>query len=166
MVPVRYSKLVSALGELGMHVDLSTLSSRIILQKRAYFLQAFGLPIGYSFGWYVFGPYSSELTKEAYAGEGLERTVTISSIFNRAIMVYENRFRTFFSQVFELSQSGHGEEYWLELLSSLHYLGTARGASPSREGVFSLLSQLKPNKFEPTDMDRAWGVLNRHRLLN
>jgi len=47
-------------------IDLCSLDTRVILQKKVYFLQEFGCKLGYNFGWYLKGPYSTDLTRDAY----------------------------------------------------------------------------------------------------
>jgi len=44
----------------------SDFNSRLILQKTVYLMREFGLNIGYSFSWYLRGPYSPNLTRDTY----------------------------------------------------------------------------------------------------
>ena len=46
--------------------SLDTLDDRILLQKKVYLAQDIGLPLGYGYGWYIHGPYSTDLTAAAY----------------------------------------------------------------------------------------------------
>ena len=41
-------------------------NERLILQKTIYLMQSFNLFIGYHFNWYIRGPYSPVLTKDAF----------------------------------------------------------------------------------------------------
>ena len=43
-----------------------TIEDRLKLQKTIYLLEEFGLNLGYGFGWYKYGPYSSDLVQDAY----------------------------------------------------------------------------------------------------
>ena len=58
-------KLAKCIEELGLQLD--TLRDRKIFQKKIYFLQQFGFNLGYGYGFYIYGPYSSELTKDAFS---------------------------------------------------------------------------------------------------
>src|SRR5262245_35544812 len=56
-----------ALDALGHALDLADFDRRLILQKTVYLVQAAGVHLGYSYRWYLRGPYSSELTRDAFA---------------------------------------------------------------------------------------------------
>src|SRR5262245_54613820 len=56
-----------ALDALGHELDLSDFDLRLILQKTVYLIQASKVDLGYSFGWYLRGPYSPGLTRDAFA---------------------------------------------------------------------------------------------------
>ncbi|MCH5279620.1 MAG: hypothetical protein J1E60_07530 [Christensenellaceae bacterium] len=45
---------------------LETINDRILLQKKVYLAQDIGLPLGYGYSWYIYGPYSPDLTAVAY----------------------------------------------------------------------------------------------------
>src|SRR5208337_4878465 len=47
--------------------DMDEFKIRIKYQKIVYLLQAYGLPVGYGFGWYLKSPYSSELAHALYS---------------------------------------------------------------------------------------------------
>jgi hypothetical protein len=56
-----------ALDALGHDLDLSDFDGRLLLQKTIYLAQAAGVDLGYTFGWYLRGPYSPSLTRDAFA---------------------------------------------------------------------------------------------------
>lgn len=56
-----------ALDQLGLSPRLTTFSERLILQKAVYLAQAAGVQLGYHYNWYLRGPYSPSLTKDAFA---------------------------------------------------------------------------------------------------
>jgi uncharacterized protein YwgA len=45
---------------------MSTFGSRIKLQKLVYILKSLGIHFGYDFTWYIYGPYSPDLTRDGY----------------------------------------------------------------------------------------------------
>jgi hypothetical protein len=63
----RQIALKLVLKELGAQATLKTFDDRLILQKTVYLVQQFGIPLGYSFSWYLRGPYSRDLTADAFA---------------------------------------------------------------------------------------------------
>src|SRR3989344_71579 len=56
----------SILKRIYTSFDMSTFSNRLRLQKVIYFIQEMGINLGYSFSWYLYGPYCPDLTKDAY----------------------------------------------------------------------------------------------------
>lgn len=66
------------LDELGVSSEGGTLEDRKRVQKAVYIGQEAGADLGYTFGWYLLGPYSHELTECYYSlrggiGEGDDR---------------------------------------------------------------------------------------------
>jgi len=62
-----------ALDALGLPLSLSTFDDRLILQKTISIAQVAGVDLGYHFHWYLRGPYSPSLTRDAFAvAAGLE----------------------------------------------------------------------------------------------
>lgn len=48
-------------------VSLNSIDARIVFQKMVLIAQKLGLNMGdYEYGWYVYGPYSADLTVDAY----------------------------------------------------------------------------------------------------
>jgi uncharacterized protein YwgA len=51
----------------GEDIDMRAgFDNRIKLQKLIYILQSEGIDLNYNFTWYIYGPYSSELTRDGY----------------------------------------------------------------------------------------------------
>jgi uncharacterized protein YwgA len=59
-----------ALDQLGLPARLSSFDDRLILQKAVYLAQAAGVELGYFFHWYLRGPYSPSLTRDAFTMVG------------------------------------------------------------------------------------------------
>lgn len=55
-------RLKLVLDHLGISPDVSTLQNRICIQKAIFLAKYAGVDLGYSYNWYVHGPYSPELT--------------------------------------------------------------------------------------------------------
>lgn len=55
-------------------MDISSLTNRIILQKKIYLLQKFGFDLGYDYKWYWYGPYSVLLNKDYYNIDKMDNT--------------------------------------------------------------------------------------------
>lgn len=66
---VALKELTKQLEERGVNLEfgIENFEQRLILQKLVYILQEFGVPLNYSFNWYMHGPYSPELTSDAFS---------------------------------------------------------------------------------------------------
>ena len=65
------------LDALGQDLDLADFNRRLVLQKTVYLVQAAKVDLGYTFRWYLRGPYSPGLTRDAFSLRGcLERPVS------------------------------------------------------------------------------------------
>jgi len=114
------------LRELGIPLDISTLDDRKRVQKAVYLGQRSGIDLGYRFGWYLLGPYSTDLTRDYFAlsaalddGEALPARVLRDE--TRKSLA---RVRPLMNVPEEVNLE---QEDWLELLASLHYLQTISG---------------------------------------
>jgi uncharacterized protein YwgA len=54
------------LDKLGLDCSMKSFENRLILQKAVYLCQAAGVNLGYYYQWYLYGPYSPSLTRDAY----------------------------------------------------------------------------------------------------
>lgn len=140
-----------ALRELGQNIDLTGFDRRLILQKSVYLLQAAGVNFGYSFSWYLRGPYCSSLTSDLFAifaeldenlddwrlDEGISKSIGSAKTF--------------------LSQSPVEPDLarWLELLASIHFLVVKKKdvLPEDVDGIQQILSKYKKNY--STDQIRA-----------
>lgn len=59
--------LILALNAVDVPLRLRSFDHRLIIQKAVYLIQKAGLDLGYNFRWYLRGPYSSALTRDAFA---------------------------------------------------------------------------------------------------
>jgi hypothetical protein len=100
------------------------------------------LDLGYRFGWYLKGPYSTDLTKDYYglaeaiasgdrdyAGKSLPEPLRVQLQKVRPLMTVPGNL-------------GLAQEDWLELVSSLHYLRKIQGRA--REQALEILRREKP----------------------
>jgi hypothetical protein len=110
------------LDELDVPANILTVDDRKQLQKAVYLGQVAGVDLGYRFGWYLLGPYSPALTKDYYRlAEAIESGDESYQTQELQKPVRERLHRTLpllaVPDTFPL-----GQEDWLELAASLHYL--------------------------------------------
>ena len=56
-----------AIDGLGLPFLVGTFRDRLIMQKTVYLAQEAGVNLGYYYHWYLYGPYSSSLTRDEFA---------------------------------------------------------------------------------------------------
>lgn len=157
MVTERYLKLLRSFSQMNEPIDLCSLDTRVILQKKIYFLQEFGCKLGYNFGWYIKGPYSTDLTSDAYQVKGLESVLGHADFGISLDDVQEpaEKLKSFLTDIRQLITEEKAEDYWLELAGSLHFLKFKTSAT-TREKAFEKLERDKPGKFSDKDKETMW----------
>lgn len=143
--------------------SIETFADRLIIQKKVYFVQKFGIDMGYHYSWYIKGPYCTALTSSAY--DLIPRGVHQFSDYSLnadAIRLLErvNNLEQLKDKV-NLSK-----EDWYELIASVDYLRTSYSwlEDKTKEGVFEKLMADKP-QFTRAQFDYAWEVLEQQGLI-
>jgi hypothetical protein len=113
------------LRELGVDPVIETIDDRKRIQKAVYLGQLSGVKLGFRFGWYLMGPYSSALARDYYKLD--ERPDSEKLEFDR--------YRLPDSMIEALAgvrclidspPEGMDKDDWLELLASYHFLAKVR----------------------------------------
>ena len=133
-------RLFACLKMLGISPRMETFSERKRVQKMVYLLdKVFHLNFGYSYNWYLHGPYSPELTRIIFdliekEREDIAKPVKLSAADRAKI----SRLKLFLCDDIESTDA-------LELLVSLHYLLNCSSDSDSRiEDAVNFLKSKKP----------------------
>lgn len=131
------------LDALGESHDISSVDDRVRIQKAIYLAQLFGVNLGYSYSWYVKGPYSTSLTRDYYslqeaAAAGADATNTM--VLSPHVLAAIPHTQAFLEkpQGVALTKSA-----WYELLASMHFL--VRQSGYSYDKAVELLSAVKPH---------------------
>lgn len=147
-------------------VDLSTLDKRVEFQKKVYLLKSLGLSLNYKYGSYIKGPYSSSLAEVGFniyespkdsIPENLDEIVPIGDEIEKINLV---------KTLIDNLPRQKNESYWLELISSLHFL-RVNAYPPVRtwENAKSRLARWKPNKFSEMNVEKAIALIEEYKLL-
>lgn len=157
----------------NLPLGLSTFEERFELQKKVYLTQIMGLDMSYRFGWYLRGPYSRELTADAFTlrdllaqGDDEPSRVVLSQRATECI----SKAGAFWSLPDSLQ--GVCEADWLELLASLHYLKHVAYWTPATEprefdSVYRKLIKSKPRfRRQQHAAEAAWQRLNEFGLTH
>lgn len=149
------------LDELDVPSNIETIDDRKRVQKAVYLGQLSGVDLGYRFGWYLKGPYSTELTKDYYslagdiaAGDRDYEKVELQGSLRERLQTIRPLMEV--PEGIPLSP-----ESWLELVSSLHFLYKVRGLN--KEAALNVLKEEKPQLSEFAD--NAEEVLHHVNLL-
>ena len=123
MVERHLSVLKLLLDEAGIGTDISTIDKRKSIQKTIQLSKSYGVDLGYSFSWYVKGPYSTALTRDYY---GLSRAGSVESLKLRDTA--KSTIDVLRKYLFESAKKPKKlkKSDWLELLSSYDYLKNKR----------------------------------------
>ena len=159
------------MDEIDVPTDLNTFKNRFRLQKKVYLTQLTGFDIGYRFGWYLRGPYSRELTSDAFALKELlaldDKEHEEYHLGDAALSCVEQA-RPIWERPADVACS---EDRWLELLASLHYLKHIAywpaGSTKDSDVVFEQLVATKPHfAGQKRDAERAWKHLRDLGLID
>jgi hypothetical protein len=151
------------LDELGVSPSIATLRDRKRVQKAIELAQASGVDLGYTFGWYIRGPYSARLTKDYFALDealrgGDDHPESGYELRPEAI----EKLAKLKSIITPPSGADLDQPEWLELLASLHYLESSR--SLPRSEVDSFLREKKTHIAHHIKVGRS--SLQRSGLLH
>lgn len=130
--------------------------ARLILQKTIYLMQAYGLNLGYSYSWYLRGPYSVGLSKDAYELSGkYEQTPLVRFASDKD----EDRFRQFLL----LMKGRENDDRWLEVTGSIHFLDATLSIG-TKEGIYKEMTR-KMTDLSRAEFEESWKFLKRNELL-
>ncbi len=140
---------------LNESTTISSLDDRLRIQKAVYLTQVAGINLGYSYSWYVKGPYSTSLTQDYFdlATEVIDDVPTLDATSTEKLKQIKNKIERPLDVDLGIPQ-------WYELLASLHYLIKELKKSDDDAKKTVLLSKphLKPY------IDRGLGHLESHAL--
>ncbi len=160
------TSLNTVFGRLG-GIQLDNLDNRKIFQKKLYFLEQFGLDLGYTFSFYMYGPYSPTATKDAFdlikQQEIAPETIGETPLSNGDTAIID-RLNTFLGEI-----PAENMAHMLELLASIHYIHSLPYlVDKSRVEIVKRLREMKPEfSFrEPEEVDFAYDLLSRTNLLH
>lgn len=124
----------------ALELNIDSLDNRIIAQKKIFLLQELGVKLGYSYNWYLHGPYSPDLTSYLYDNleifyngfdfNGYACTEKVNEDINKVNELGNNIPKEF------------DRVSWYELLASLLYLYKRDGLRDKK--LFKTLTVYKP----------------------
>jgi uncharacterized protein YwgA len=164
MVSERGLKLIPFLKEFNLELKVSGLESRLIMERIVYFLQEFGAKIGYTFGWYVFGPYSTHLIDEvheiSYDKKVSEMKIPELSVKDERVV---KKCKEFIKDL--IGENNDQKERWLHLACVIHFLNKYYHEHlKDVESFEKMFSKFETNKHQLNEIERGWKILKKHKL--
>lgn len=124
--------LKKILDVLAVPADVTGLDARKAIQKAIYLTQASGLQLGYGYGWYLRGPYSTSLARDYYAMALALRMGEVAAPDLRTDV--QTKLDPIKGVLNVPAATDLSQPDWLELLASVHFLRTVRGLDDSAAG--------------------------------
>ena len=130
-------------------------NQRMKMQKAIYLLQAMGAPVGgYSYRWYLHGPYSQVLQDDMYAArDGKAKELAVSEESSELIAKLGEVFRS-------EERGGYSVTDWVECLGSMYYLQERIMSSDAdQKAILAKLVEEKPHLSDETVNAAAYRLL-------
>ncbi len=139
------------------HVSMTSFEDRLEVQKHIYFLQEFGLYLGYRFSWYLHGPYCSILARDGF--ELTEKNIELPDV-----KFVETKDEERFAKFIDFLGTKRDDAIWLEVLASIHFLKKIYPQKAKNE-IFEIVmkKQIQSNSLQKCE--DAWGYLKKFELI-
>jgi len=155
------------MDHLGLPVTLETFGDRLILQKAIYCAQAAGVNLGYSYRWYLRGPYCPAVADDGFAmrdesPQGVEESE--SWTLDDSSVGKLTRIRELLPEVSPEDRTAL--ETKLELLASVHFLidhGQVTRRDPTQ--ITETLARFDKD-FSEDQVKDAIGEMKSHGILS
>ena len=158
----RQISLQLALDQTSIKLDLSSFDKRLVIQKLVYLIQQKGVHLGYSFNWYLRGPYCPGLTEDAF---NLEAELRADPAIVEGWSLDPGSIEKI-EAIRELWEDVRPGQLHLDLEchASVHYLWTHGWSAKSADEISAELKRRKKD-FSAQDVQRSVAKLKRHRLI-
>lgn len=150
------------LKTLDYPLSLETFDNRMAIQKVIYLCQAAGVHLGYRYNWYLRGPYSPDLTRDAFALRSIRNSEFDDTmgckLDDESILKLGN-----IKPLWQAKPEGD-RPCWLELLASVLFLRRSYdGRGKDAAGLQQILVRNEKH-FSEADVRQALEELTRHGL--
>lgn len=148
-----------------LKISKDSFDERLICQKKIYLLQSLGTNLGYTYNWYVRGPYSPVLTTYIYAN----LDVLTSSDFSdyKLATIAERNIQCVNNLEKKKEEPDFTTASWYELLASLLYIHNNRESwkiDDQGNSLFLTLIKYKP-QYNEKQCQYAFKVLVDERFV-
>jgi len=148
------------LDALGVGSSIVTVADRKRIQKAVYLGQLSGADLGYRYGWYIMGPYSTSLTRDYFELSELVQTEGPELDGRQLRPEFQQPLSSIAPLLTVPDDIPLEQEDWLELLASYDYL--RRVSRYSHTQAITLLKEQKSHIV--AYVDQAIAALRKHHL--
>lgn len=129
-------------------------ADRLKIQKYVYILQSRGIGLGYFFNFYLYGPYSTDLTRTAYQ---IEKFPDV-----KPLKFKDAKTEKEFVSTLTLLETYKDDIKWLECASSVLFL---RELGLEKETIYHQIKG-KRTLFDDSYINKVWGELLEWKWIN
>lgn len=137
----------------ALEVEKDTFDERLLSQKKIFLLENLGVEIGYSYNWYIRGPYSPDLTSYIFANLDMLREQDLSK-YSLSENVKEKI--EIVNGLANKKPDSLDTSSWYELLASIFYI--RKMWKKNKDDAFPTLIKYKP-KYTKDQFDAAVSLL-------
>ena len=137
--------------------NLYNFSYRLRLQKIVYLLQEQGINLGYTFSWYIYGPYSTALTKDAFNIGNFDEV--------KPVGFEDEKVKQRFTEFIEKIESKKESDDWLEIASSIHLLKKMYSSETKKQIIERVCNKREALKSKKEEIEHIWDELTEWRWL-
>lgn len=148
-----------------MAISKDSFDDRLICQKKIYLLQALGTDLGYTYNWYVRGPYSPSLTNYVYNNLEVLQSNDFAK-YKLAGVAAENVNKV--NSLIDDIRKDFYQSSWYEILASLLYINNNRkswGIDNGDESLYQTLMRAKP-QYTREQCEYAFYVLKKKGFVD
>ena len=148
-------ELAAVLKDVG-NFSMDDFAGRLTLQKTVRILQAFGVDLGYRFGWYLHGPYCRALFRDGY-----EARSVIGRIPKMEVSFEDGKTQERYEQFKEFMGDKKHDPALLEICASICHLAAA---GIGKEGILEAVEDKKP-EFTRSQCVSMWDELEGYEVV-
>jgi uncharacterized protein YwgA len=135
-------------------VDLQKFDDRLKVQKYIYILQERGIPLGFYFNFYLYGPYSTDLTRMAHQIKDYNQAHNVK---------FKNQvFEDNFIQTISVIKKHKDDIKWLECVASIMFL---KKNGYSKRTIYDKITN-KITNFDNVYIAKVWNELIEIRWVD
>ncbi|MFO0938340.1 MAG: hypothetical protein U0798_17680 [Gemmataceae bacterium] len=157
--------LAKSLDASGVPLSVASFDERLILQKAVYLIQSAGIRLGYRFRWYIRGPYSPEMTADAFAiingGEGTKEELKAWKLDETS----EAIGRKLKPLLLRVSETTDAKARRFELLASTLFLFNTKQADPELPDETSNILIKNGKDFTSDDVRNAVSEMRKYGFI-